>query len=132
MPYYPLLRKDFKVNDDTLNKTEKKRTAESILRLKNQLQRDIPSKDIDSHLLLATWNIRDLGKNGPKHGKRNLEDLYYIAEIISAFDLVAVQEVNQLEEWEVVMDILGKEWDYIATDIADFSDGGNGERMTFV
>lgn len=132
MPFYPSLQKNLIVNGDKLNKTERRRTAKNLIKLKTQLQSQIPSKDIESHLLLGTWNIRDLGKKGPKHGERNLEDLYYIAEILSAFDLVAVQEVNDLDEWEIIMNILGKHWDYIATDIASYAAGGNGERMTFV
>ena len=123
---------DRKVNGTKLNKNGRKRTSLNLTKLKEQIKEDINLKDIDNNLLLATWNIRDLGANGPKHGGRNMEDLYYIAEIISAFDFVAVQEVNELEEWEIIMDLLGRNWSYIATDISDYADGGNGERMTFV
>lgn len=53
-------------------------------------------------------------------------------QIISCFDLVAVQEVNRdLSALERVMDILGPEWDYIATDTTEGT-GGNQERMAFV
>jgi endonuclease/exonuclease/phosphatase family metal-dependent hydrolase len=126
MPYYPRLKRS------NAPKEIKKRTAENILKLKKQLSKDIPEKDLDKHLLLATWNIRDLGKNGAKQGRRTLEDLFYLAEIISKFDLIAVQEVNDLYDWENIMSILGGDWDYIATDISEHSEGGNGERMTFV
>lgn len=126
MAYYP------KLKNAGLSAEALARTGNNLLTLKNQLKTDVPEKDLDEHLLLATWNIRDLGKKGPKHGKRTMEDLFYIAEIISNFDLVAVQEVNDLDDWETIMAILGREWDYIATDISDWSEGGNGERMTFV
>ncbi len=126
MAYYQRLR------SSRLPQDLKSRTASNLLKLKKQLKKDIPQKNLDEHLLLATWNIRDLGKSGPKHGKRTLEDLFYIAEIISNFDLVAVQEVNDLEDWEFIMKILGRDWDYIATDVSEWADGGNGERMTFV
>jgi hypothetical protein len=58
--------------------------------------------------------------------------LFYIAEIISCFDLVAVQEVNRdLSALEKVMAILDREWDYIVTDATE-GPGGNEERMAFV
>ena len=56
------------------------------------------------------------------------ESLFYIAEVISAFDLVAVQEVNEdLAEFQTVMRLLGPHWDYIVTD-----QSGNMERLAFV
>ncbi len=84
---------------------------------------------------LATWNIRDFGKPESQRrgwGPRLPEMWFYIAEIISRFDFVAVQEINELHEWEKVMSILGDDWAYIATDETDSKLGGNGERMAFV
>lgn len=53
-------------------------------------------------------------------------------KIISAFDLVAVQEVNNnMKPFLKMMEILGPTWSYIATDVSEGS-GGNGERMAFV
>jgi endonuclease/exonuclease/phosphatase family metal-dependent hydrolase len=86
----------------------------------------------DGSLLLATWNIRDFDSNKFGFGPRLQESFYYIAEIISCFDLVAVQEVNRdLTALETVMRILGREWDYITTDATE-GPGGNDERMAFV
>lgn len=114
-------------------KADRGRVARNLLKLRAQLDRDVPAKDSEDHLLLATWNIRDFGKPGSRRGwgKRLPETWFYIAEVLSRFDFVAVQEVNELREWETVMDILGREWDYIATDETDRSLGGNGERMVF-
>lgn len=107
--------------------------VDKLLNLRRRLAEHVPSKDADDNLLLATWNIRDLGKENRRgYGERLSESFFYIAEIISRFDFVAVQEVNRLDEWERIMDILGPQWDYIATDVTDYSLGGNGERMTFV
>ncbi|MCC6694169.1 MAG: endonuclease/exonuclease/phosphatase family protein [Candidatus Hydrogenedentes bacterium] len=106
-----------------------------LLKLRAQLSRDVPAKDADDHVLIATWNIRDFGKDEKQRkgfGPRLPETHFYIAEIISRFDFVAVQEVNQLTEWERVIDILGPDWNYIATDVADAMLGGNGERLTYV
>ena len=86
----------------------------------------------DGSLILGTWNIRDFDSNKFGFGPRLPETFFYIAEIISCFDLVAVQEVNRdLSALERVMRILGREWDYIATDTSE-GRGGNDERMAFV
>ena len=119
--YYPGLRR--------LANKERRRAISGLQRLRQQLSEEIPDKDAENSLLLATWNIRDLTKT---KSRRLTESLYYIAEIISHFDFVAVQEVNGLEEWNRIMSILGREWDVIATDEADRKAGGNGERLTYV
>ncbi|UCH61188.1 MAG: endonuclease/exonuclease/phosphatase family protein [Anaerolineales bacterium] len=125
MNYY-YLRYRFK------NKDERNRVIDNLATLRQQLDRDIPDKDAENNLLLATWNIRDFGKTNRRgFGDRMTESHFYIAEVISRFDFVAVQEVNELEEWESVMNILGDNWDYIATDVTDTKLGGNGERLTF-
>ena len=93
----------------------------------------VPSKDSDTTLLLATWNLRDFGRKGARgYGERKLEALYYIAAFISAFDLVAVQEVNDdLDLFNALRDILGRDWDFIATDTSP-GKAGNDERMVFL
>lgn len=109
------------------------KVIDKLLRLRKRLDKYIPPKDADHSLLLATWNIRDFDKPWRRgFGPRLPESLFYIAEIISRFDMVAVQEVNRLGEWERVMDVLGPSWGYIATDVTDTAQGGNGERMLFV
>jgi endonuclease/exonuclease/phosphatase family metal-dependent hydrolase len=108
------------------------RTVDNLLRLRKNLKKHIPARTIRSTLLLATWNLRDFDSNKFKHGPRLSESFYYIAEIISAFDLVALQEVNEnITALNRVLRILGPNWDYIATDATEGS-SGNKERMTFV
>ncbi len=107
----------------------KKRIAKNLLKIKQQLTKQgVPHRNINDTLLLASWNIRDFDSNKFKHGKRLPESLYYIAEIISAFDIVALQEINDnLSSFRKLMYHLGPSWDFIATDVA-----GNNERMVFV
>jgi endonuclease/exonuclease/phosphatase family metal-dependent hydrolase len=105
---------------------EKKRTVEKLLKLRTQLDQQVPAKTATDTLLLATWNIRAFGDN------RRPESLHYIAEIISRFDLVAIQEVsNNMAGLEKVVALLGPNWDYIVTDSTEGVAGG-GERMAFV
>ena len=57
----------------------------------------------------------------------------YIAEILSRFDLIAIQEVKEeMKGLNKVMSILGKDWTFIATDVSEKKDGGNGERIAFL
>jgi endonuclease/exonuclease/phosphatase family metal-dependent hydrolase len=118
MPYYHPLK--------NLNKAERLRTINNLLKLRGQLDRDIPQKTATDTLLLATWNIREFGNN------RRKESLHYLAEIISRFDLVAVQEVSAtLKGLEDLVSLLHPNWDYFVTDSTDGSAGG-GERMAFL
>ena len=111
--------------------TAAKRCADRLLAMRESLAA-VRGRKGDGSLLLATWNIRDFDSNKFGFGPRLPETFFYIAEIISCFDLVAVQEVNRdLSALQKVMRILGREWDYIATDTTVGS-GGNDERLAFV
>ena len=115
-----------------LKKEDRARTIAGLLRLRKQLAKEIPARSVRDSLMLATWNIRDFGGSRLNPSPRLTESLYYMAEIISAFDLVAVQEVNDnMQPFLKMMEILGPTWSYIATDTCEGS-GGNGERMAFV
>ena len=110
-------------------KESDKRTLERLLLLRKALE-DIPERTQKKTLLLATWNIREF--DSPKYEKRMDEAIYYLAEIVDRFDLVAVQEVNKdLCGLERLMEILGGEWKYIFTDTTEGSQG-NKERMAFL
>ena len=118
MPYYYPLKK--------MNTVERKRTTENLLKLRGQLDREIPKKTATDTLLLATWNIRKFGDN------RLTESLYYIAEIINRFDLIAVQEISSdMKGLEKLMSLLSLNWDYLVTDSTEGSAGG-WERMAFI
>jgi endonuclease/exonuclease/phosphatase family metal-dependent hydrolase len=116
-----------------LSETELRRAIPRLEALRTQLAAEIPAKDADDNLLLATWNLRDLGVPGGGfgHGERLPESYFYIAEVLSRFDFVAVQEVNELYAWEEVMDVLGRDWGFIASDVTEGA-SGNGERLTYL
>ncbi len=86
--------------------------------------RSIPPRDTEN-LLVATWNIANLGDPGQM---RTQADLMLLAEIVSWFDVVAIQEVNKnlSDAWEIKA-LLPESWRTIFTDV-----GGNQERMVFL
>ena len=107
------------------------RTAQGLLDLKQAFKdQKVPERRRASKLLLATWNIREF--ESETHGARQPEALYYIAEIIEHFDMVALQEVREdLSSLKKVMDILGSSWDYLLTDVTKGRQG-NFERLACV
>lgn len=85
-------------------------------------KRGVPERD-DDHLLLATWNIANLGLQ-----QRKEEHCQLIAEMIGWFDLVAIQEVNlDLAGLRAVQAHLPKHYACVFSDA-----GGNNERSCFV
>lgn len=135
MPFYNDLRpkSDYETRDYALvfpnmSDVEKHRTISNLLRLKAGLDKQIPSRKVDQNLLIASWNIKEFG-----HTTQRLSEAYfYIAEIIARFDLVAVQEVKStLKDLNIVMRILGSDWDYLINDITDGQDG-NSERSAYL
>ena len=109
----------------------RRRTAEGLLRLKDGLRaQGVPDRSMDNRLLLATWNIREF--DSTKGGKRGIEPMLYLAEIISAFDLVAVQEVREdLGPLDELLGYLGPWWRHIITDVTR-GRSGNLERLAFL
>ena len=85
--------------------------------------RNIPAIGKASHVLIATWNIANLGVH-----KRRASDHRVIAEILSWFELVAVQEVaDNLEDFLAVISHLPGHFRWIFSDRA-----GNDERSAYV
>lgn len=127
MPFYYNLHRI----DKTFTEAHAQRTANKLLELKGAFKTEgVPERVRSSKLLLATWNIREFESG--KYGPRQREALYYIAEIIDHFDIVAVQEVrDDLSSLEKVMDILGGQWEYLLTDVTEGRQG-NLERMAFI
>jgi endonuclease/exonuclease/phosphatase family metal-dependent hydrolase len=107
------------------------RAIDRLLALRGGLAKTVTPANKLSSFHLATWNLRDFGGhrlNPNPPGKRYDESLLYIAEIISAFDLVAVQEVNEdMSQFKMLMDYLGRHWTHLVTDAS-----GNTERLAFV
>lgn len=107
--------------------------------LRENLDNMIPAKILDRNILIGTWNIRSFGRvtkkwksQGSDSPKRDFYSVQCIAEIISRFDVVAIQEVtSSIQGLRYVMKLLGDHWNFILTDVTK-GDKGNNERMAFV
>jgi endonuclease/exonuclease/phosphatase family metal-dependent hydrolase len=104
--------------------------------------KQIPSKQLDQNLLIATWNIRVFGGLTKKWEsmandtpKRDLYSLRCIAEIVSRFDIVAIQEVvgnlRALRHMLKALNSADPHWGLLLTDV-NRGKRGHNERMAFV
>lgn len=124
MPYYASLRRE--------TPAVRARIAAGLLRLRQAIvDQGVPPRTLAGDVLIASWNIREFDSR--KYGGRLTDAFYYIAEILSHFDLIAIQEVREdLSALERVQGLLGSWWKYVVTDVTDRALGGNGERMAFL
>ena len=90
--------------------------------LTHKTHRGIPEKSEDM-LLIASWNIANLGSQA-----RWIEHYMLLAEVLSWFDVIAVQEVNdKLDGLRAIESELPSHYSLL------FSDkGGNNERSAFI
>ena len=108
------------------------RVSKDIARGLKELRRriddaHIPPSTLDETINVATWNIREFGKQS-----RQETAIHYIAEIMNQFDLIAVTELrDDLSDLKRVLKILGPYWKVVFSDyITD--PGGNRERIAYV
>ena len=112
MPVFPKPKFPFDYNVD-----------KEIARLRQHKQtRGIPAPEKDT-LLVATWNIANLGAQ-----QRRDQDRTLIAEIISWFDIIAIQECR--ENFSDLFDLHAKLPESYRVLMSDAS--GNNERMAFL
>jgi hypothetical protein len=113
------------------------RVAGRLEKLRGTLQnhpdgskRSVPPKNATDTLLVATWNLKEF--EGGKNDRRISESYWYIAEIVSHFDLVAIQEVGgHLGALNKLRARLGRTWKFVASDVTEGS-AGNQERLVFL
>jgi endonuclease/exonuclease/phosphatase family metal-dependent hydrolase len=116
-----------RLNDDP----NRVRIMDGLLRLRAELDASpIPDKNLETSLLLATWNIREF--DSTKYGVRTSDAYYYLAEIISRFDIVAIQEVRR--DLAALIELrrhLGWPWHYLVSDTTE-GKAGNEERLAYL
>lgn len=138
MPFYTWLRPRSDDDIETLN--TKRRAAQKLKDLRAAFKAHVdaselpqgvePPSDTSRYVRIATWNIREF--DSMSYGRRSQEAKAYIAEILSQFDLIALQEIRRdLDALNDVKALLGPNWDYIATDVTEGT-SGNDERMAFL
>jgi len=95
-------------------------TQKAALRSTKDVRR-LPDK-IDGKLLAGTWNLTNFG-----HQDRSDDDLRLMAEVISWFDVIAIQEIaDDLSKLRKLMTYLPGSFRVVLSDI-----GGNSERAGF-
>ena len=107
--------------------------------LSEVLDMELPFKKLDHNILIGTWNIRGFGGLTEKweagdhdSPKRDLHAILCIAQIISRFDIVAIQEIKgDLKAFRHMLKILGNHWSFILTDVCGGAEG-NSERLGFL
>lgn len=116
--------------------------ARELAELSTALDAHIPARALDRNLLIGTWNIRAFGGVTPKwragdddSPKRDVLALRAIAEIVSRFDVVAIQEVRgNIQALRHLLKVLNADddhWGVLLTDVTRGS-AGNDERMAFL
>jgi endonuclease/exonuclease/phosphatase family metal-dependent hydrolase len=106
--------------------------------LKKELD-NIPSKADPNKVLIATWNIRHFGnltrkwESKPNDSpKRDFHSLWCIHDIVSRFDVIAIQELkSNIRAFRELIGLLGPDWHFLMTDETK-GYRGNGERMVFL
>lgn len=115
-----------------------KRFAPDLARLNDALDA-VPRKRRGRNILVATWNLREFGKLTEKWrsraGDKPLRDLFSlrcIHAVVSRFDVVALQEVQQnIQALRRLLELLGPSWGFVMTDENHGTEGG-GERLAFL
>jgi len=114
-----------------------KAVAREVADLGTAVKAALPPKKLDRNLVIGTWNIRAFGDDSwgggdAKGPKRDLRSVALITEIVSHFDVIAIQEVKgNLRGLRYMMHALGPHWSFILTDTTRGT-AGNDERLAFV
>ncbi len=117
-----------------------KSAREELEELARAIDLQVPAKrHAPRNLLVGTWNIKEFGsltekwRSGPDDSpKRDWRALWAITEIVSRFDVIAVQEATgDLKALRTLMKTLGPRWSFLMTDVTRGTAAG-GERIAFL
>lgn len=113
--------------------------GQELAALSQALDAAIPAKQDGQNLLIATWNIRSFSSLTRKwtaaqtdSPKRDLRGLRAIIEILSRFDVIAIQEAQgNLRALRDTLHFLGDDWGLLMTDVTR-GDAGHSERLAYL
>jgi endonuclease/exonuclease/phosphatase family metal-dependent hydrolase len=103
-------------------------TAEALKVLIKRIEDSgAPPSKLDENIVVASWNIREFGRK-----RRTEKAIHCVAEILSWFDLVSIQELRGgLEDLRRVLDVLGDSWRVVYSDVT-WGRQGNEERIGYL
>ena len=94
----------------------------ALMRLMDQGDFQIPKRQVDENVLLATWNIQQFSEN------KSWRAIKYMADIIERFDIVAIQELkSDLRGLSKLRAVLPGRYRLLVSDVT-----GNTERFAFI
>lgn len=121
-------KRDYELVFPDMTSAEKARAIAKLLGLKHGLDQVIAPRRSDENLIIASWNLKEFGHTT----QRLAESYFYIAEILSYFDLICIQEIKStMDDLLILMRLLGEDWGYLVNDITE-GDAGNSERSCYV
>lgn len=110
-----------------LDAPDRSRALDGLGRLRKQLVDAVPARRLEQNLLVASWSLNRFGREALLP-----ESLFYMAQLISAFDVVSLQEVTrEMGALRTLISILGPEWGYLISDITEGT-LGNAERFAIL
>ena len=102
--------------------------ANRLIALRHDLSQSIAQRKDPDSLIIGSWNLVAFDGGRPRLD----ESMHYIAEIIGAMDICAIQEIKpDLGPLKRLCKLLGDHWDFLVSD-AGHHEGSNNERMAFV
>lgn len=108
------------------------RLVKGITRIRQSLDGGaLPNRKVKDRLLFATWNLRDFGTSRSGFGERMDESFAFIAEVISHFDIVAIQELTDRKALRRLLELLGDDYRAEFSFVAP-GPAGNRERQGFI
>lgn len=104
-----------------------RRALDGLEKLRHDIGDSIAPRNVTDNLLIATWNLRKFNKSD----RRLEETFFYMAQIISYFDIVAIQEVGRnISSLRKLMTILGDNWAVSYSGVG--SKGSQYQRFAYI